>query len=135
MGRRRSRSRRLSILCKETNDMSVRVLDPTVDTSPAKAGATTKLTSLAGRTIGLLDNGKINVRPLLDHMERMLRSQYGVHDVVRLRKLDFSRPVPAAVLTAMRGCDAVISAVGDCGSCLSCSMHGAILAGPACIIA
>jgi len=93
--------------------MSVRVLDPTVDTSPAKAGATTRLTSLVGRTIGLLDNGKINVRPLLDHMERMLRSQYGVHDVVRLRKLDFSRPVPAPVLAAMQGCDAVISAVGD----------------------
>jgi hypothetical protein len=93
--------------------MSVRVLDPTVDTSPAKAGATTKLTSLAGRTIGLLDNGKINVRPLLDHMERMLRSQYGVRDVVRLRKLDFSRPVPAPVLAAMQGCDAVISGVGD----------------------
>jgi hypothetical protein len=93
--------------------MSVRVLDPTVDASPAKAGATTKLTSLAGRTIGLLDNGKINVRPLLDHMERMLRSQYGVRDVVRLRKLDFSRPVPAPVLVAMQGCDAVISAVGD----------------------
>jgi len=54
--------------------MSIRVLDPTVDTAPEKAGATTTLTSLAGRTIGLLDNGKINVRPLLDHMERMLRS-------------------------------------------------------------
>jgi hypothetical protein len=93
--------------------MSIRVLDPTVETVPVKAGATTRLTSLAGRTIGLLDNGKVNVRPLLDHMERMLRSQYGVHDVVRLRKPDFSRPAPAPVLAAMQGCDAVISAVGD----------------------
>jgi len=93
--------------------MSIRVLDPTVDTAPAKAGTTTTLTSLAGRTIGLLDNGKINVRPLLDHMEMVLRSQYGVHDVVRLRKPDFSRPAPAPVLAAMQGCDAVISAVGD----------------------
>ena len=93
--------------------MSIRVLDPTVDRAPAKAGATTTLTSLDGRTIGLLDNGKVNVRPLLDHMEMILRSQYGVHDVVRLRKPDFSRPVPAPVLAAMQGCDAVISAVGD----------------------
>jgi hypothetical protein len=93
--------------------MSIRVLDPTRDTAPAKVGATTRLTSLAGRTIGLLDNGKTNVRPLLDHMKRMLRSQYGVRDVVRLRKPDFSRPAPAPVLAAMQGCDAVISAVGD----------------------
>ena len=93
--------------------MSIRVLDPTVGTAPAQAGATTRLTSLAGRTVGLLDNGKINVRALLDHMERMLRTQYGVHNVVRLRKPDFSRPAPAPVLAAMQGCDAVISAVGD----------------------
>jgi hypothetical protein len=93
--------------------MSIRVLDPTVETAPARAGATTRLTSLAGRTIGLLDNGKINVRPLLDHMERILRSQYGVHDVVRLRKPDFSRPAPAPVLAAMQRCEAVISAIGD----------------------
>ena len=93
--------------------MSIRVLDPTVDTAPAKAGATTRLTSLAGRTIGLLDNGKLNVRPLLDHMETMLRAEYGVRAVVRLRKPDFSRPAPAPVLAAMQGCDAVISAAGD----------------------
>jgi hypothetical protein len=93
--------------------MSIRVLDPTVETAPAKAGATTRLTALAGRTIGLLDNGKINVRRLLDHKEMMLRSQYGVHNVVRLHKPDFSRPAPAPVLAAMQGCDAVISAVGD----------------------
>jgi hypothetical protein len=93
--------------------MSIRVLDPKVETAPAKAGATTGLTSLAGRTIGLLDNGKINVRVLLDHMERMLRAQYGVHEVIRLRKPDFSRPAPAPVLAAMQGCDAIISAVGD----------------------
>jgi hypothetical protein len=55
--------------------MSIRVLDPTVETAPAKAGATTTLTSLAGRTIGLLDSGEINVRPFLGHMEVMLRSQ------------------------------------------------------------
>ena len=93
--------------------MSIRVLDPTVQNSPVQAGATPRLTSLAGRTIGLLDNGKINVRPLLDHMERLLRAQYGVRDVVRLRKPDFSRPAPAPVLAAMQGCDAVIAAVGD----------------------
>jgi hypothetical protein len=93
--------------------MSIRVLDPTVETAPTQAGARTRLTSLAGRTIGLVDNGKINVRPLLDHMERILRSQYGVHNVVRLRKPDFSRPAPASVLAAMQGCDAVICGVGD----------------------
>ena len=93
--------------------MSIRVLDPTVNAAPAKARATASLLSLAGRTIALLDNGKTNVRPLLDHMEMILRSEHGVRDVIRLRKPDFSRPAPAPVLAAMEGCDAVISAVGD----------------------
>ena len=93
--------------------MSIRVLDPTVGGAAAQTDAVARLTSLAGRTIGLLDNGKINARLLLDHMEEILRSQHGVKSVVRLKKPDSSRPAPQPVLDAMTGCDAVISAVGD----------------------
>ena len=93
--------------------MSIRVLDPTVDTVPAKTAATTALTSLSGRTIGLLDNGKIRVRELLDFVEEELRSRYGVARVLRYKKPDASRPAPPEVLAAMESCEAMISAVGD----------------------
>jgi hypothetical protein len=71
------------------------------------------LTSLAGRTIGLLDNGKIRVYELLNAMEEMLRTQHGVAQVLRFKKPDASRPAPAAVVAEMKQCDAIISAVGD----------------------
>jgi hypothetical protein len=93
--------------------MSIRVLDPTVDTVPLKPGATTRFTSLKGLTVGLLDNGKVNVRPLLDAMEDILRTQHGVKTVRRFKKPDASRPAPPAVLESMAGCDAMIAAVGD----------------------
>ncbi len=63
------------------------------------------LPSPAGATIGLLDNGKIRVRELLDHVEEMLRSQYGVAHVLRLKKPDFTRPAPAEVIAALASCD------------------------------
>ena len=93
--------------------MTIRVLDPTFGEAIATTNPVSGLKSLAGRTIGLLDNSKINVQQLLDHAEEILRAQYGVKAVVRLKKPDASRPAPPAVLADMQGCDAVISAVGD----------------------
>jgi hypothetical protein len=97
----------------EESGMSIRVLNPTADEAALATRAAPGLTSLEGRTVGLLDNSKINVRPLLDHMEEILRSRHGVKEVVRLKKPDPSRPAPPAVLAEMTGCDALISAVGD----------------------
>jgi hypothetical protein len=93
--------------------MAIRVLDPTFSEPLAAATVTAGLKSLAGRTVGLLDNSKINVKQLLDHVEELLRTQHGVKDVVRFKKPDASRPMPPDVLAEMKGCDAVISAVGD----------------------
>ena len=93
--------------------MSLRVLDPRAEDAVATASRPARLASLEGRTVGLLDNGKIRVRELLDHMEDILRSRYGVANVLRLRKPDASRPAPPEVMADMQQCAAVISAVGD----------------------
>lgn len=93
--------------------MRIRVLDPTAEEAAVTTVSVARLASLEGRTIGLLDNGKIHVRELLDHVEEMLRSQYGVANVLRFKKPDASRPAPPEVLAAMEPCEAIISAVGD----------------------
>ena len=93
--------------------MSIRVLDPTVGEAVLTTKAAPGLVSLEGCTVGLLDNSKVNVRQVLDHVEEILRSQHGVKEVVRLKKPDPSRPAPPTVLAEMTGCDAIISAVGD----------------------
>ena len=93
--------------------MTLHVLDPTFDGQQPTQETVSRLSSLSGRTVGLLDNGKLNVNTLLNHMEELLRSQHGVIQVVRLSKPDASRPVPDDVIANMADCDAVISAVGD----------------------
>ena len=93
--------------------MSIRVLDPTAEDTGLQTASTARLTSLAGRTIGLLDNGKIRVYELLNAMEEILRTQHGVAQVLRFKKPDASRPAPDEVVADMKQCDAIISAVGD----------------------
>jgi hypothetical protein len=93
--------------------VSIRVLDPTAEVDSSLADNMARLNSLQGRTIGLLDNGKIRVHELLNHMEDIFVSQYGVAQVVRLKKPDASRPAPAEVVADMQQCDAMVSAVGD----------------------
>ena len=93
--------------------MSIRVFDPTAEDAPAITSGAGRLTSLAGRTIGLLDNGKFRVRELLDHVEAILRTRFGVAQVLRFRKPDASRPAPSEMLADMQCCEAMIAAVGD----------------------
>ena len=93
--------------------MSIRVLDPTFEEPTPESATAAGLTSLAGRTVGLLDNSKIKVKELLDYVEDLLRTRHGVREVIRLKKPDASRPAPPEVVAQMSSCDAVISAVGD----------------------
>jgi hypothetical protein len=93
--------------------MSIRVLDPTAEANVSLADNIARLDSLQGRTIGLLDNGKIRVHELLNHMEDIFVLQHGVAQVLRFKKPDASRPAPAEVVADMKQCDAIVSAVGD----------------------
>ncbi len=93
--------------------MGIRVLDPTFEESTTTNATVTGLKSLAGCTVGLLDNSKIKVKEILDYAEELLRTQHGVKQVVRLKKPDASRPAPPEVFAQLAACDAFISAVGD----------------------
>ena len=93
--------------------MSLQILDPTAEDVAAETTGSNGLTSLQGRTVGLLDNGKIRCRELLDNVEDILRAEHGVARVIRLKKPDASRPAPAEIVAEMKEADAVISAIGD----------------------
>jgi hypothetical protein len=93
--------------------MSLKILDPTLDSEAEQTGLALALPSLEGRKIGLLDNNKHKVSDLLDAIETILREEYGVREVVRLRKSDPSRPAPPDVAALFAQVDALVSAVGD----------------------
>jgi hypothetical protein len=94
--------------------MSFTVFDPT-DGPVAKAFApAVRPASLAGKVIGILDNGKTKSDLLLREIQNLLRSEAGVADVVVVRKPSAYRPAPDEQLDDLaRRADAVITGIGD----------------------
>jgi hypothetical protein len=93
--------------------MTLRVLDPRLDPEGEATRMAPAMASLDGALVALLDNAKIGTARFYDHLEELLKTGYGVREVMRRRKPDASRPVPAAMLAEMRAADAVVSGIGD----------------------
>ncbi|MFD2419346.1 UGSC family (seleno)protein [Amycolatopsis pigmentata] len=96
------------------------ILDPTGGTRVKAASAvlTPQRVRLAGATIGLLENTKQNAALFLEELGKLLRERHGVATTVARTKTNFAMPVSAELMRELAdACDAVITGVGDCGSC------------------
>ncbi|MFW6203752.1 MAG: UGSC family (seleno)protein [Actinomycetota bacterium] len=108
------------------------ILDPTGRSHEARQ-ATAELAprrpDLKGARIGLLDNTKHNAALLLREIGKLLVSEHGAAEVTEVQtKKVFSLPVPDDVVTTyVRECDAVVTGVGDCGSCSAASTADGIV--------
>ena len=89
------------------------ILDPTHETEPIGGEAPARLESMEGRTVGVVSNGKEGTKAFFAHMEDILRSEYGVADVVQRVKLNYSAPAEHELMQEAMGWDAVLSGVGD----------------------
>ncbi|MFW6091804.1 MAG: UGSC family (seleno)protein [Actinomycetota bacterium] len=102
------------------------ILDPTgrdQETLPTASARAPRRPDLTGARIGLLDNTKHNAALLLREIGKLLVSEHGAAEVTEVQtKQVFSLPVPDDVVTTyLRECDAVVTGVGDCGSCSAAS--------------
>ena len=93
--------------------MSITVLNPSSRTEIQPLRMARRLESLEGALIGVLDNGKVNTDRIFQLVERSLREQYGVREVIWRRKHNFSQPAPAALIAELSACDAIITGIGD----------------------
>lgn len=73
-----------------------------------------RLSSLKGKTIALIDNHKKNADLYLNEVSHLLKSQYGVAEIVHYRKDSQSMPTPTAIMDDLtRRCDALIHGIAD----------------------
>jgi hypothetical protein len=93
--------------------MIFRVLDPTHEKRAASAQLAPRLPSLAGKTVGFISNGKEGTKGFFTELERGLREQLGVAQVVWRTKSNYSAPADAAIVDEIRRWQAVITGVGD----------------------
>jgi hypothetical protein len=110
------------------------ILDPTGRTStptapPSAAPRARRRPNLTGARIGLLDNTKRNAAALLAEIGKLLVAEHGAAGVALTRtKAAFALPVPEALLAEyVAGCDVVVTAVGDCGSCSASAVADGVL--------
>ena len=93
--------------------MTFRVLDPTAGEAPATGQLAPRLDTLAGQTIGFISNGKEGTKGFFAELERNLREQLGVKEVVWRTKSNYSAPADAHIVAEIGSWDAAISGIGD----------------------
>ena len=72
------------------------------------------LNSLAGKTIGFIDNSKPNFNYLVDDLAQLLIEKHGVKAVIKQRKRSASQGLAEAAMNALVAqTDAIITGSGD----------------------
>ena len=93
--------------------MKLRVLDPTHESKPAESKLAERLGSLEGKTIGFISNGKEGTSGYFTHLDRLLRQEFGIAEVVWRTKSNYSAPADACIIDELKQWHAVVAGVGD----------------------
>ncbi len=91
----------------------IRVLDPTNETKAAGTRTAPRPASLAGKTVGFISNGKGGTKAYFAHVDRLLRAELGVADVIWRTKSNYSAPADAHIVAEIANWHAVVTGVGD----------------------
>ena len=91
-----------------------RILSPEAPSMQRREQQRPGLDTLAGKTVGFIDNAKPNFNHLVDDLEPLLIERHGVARVIKRRKPSPSMPAERAVIEELAAqCDAVITGSGD----------------------
>lgn len=93
--------------------MTIEVLDPSYEEAATTFVSATRPASVDGLTIGIISNGKQNTVPFFDAVEAELRETYGVAEVVRVTKGNYSAPAGDAIMDDAKRWHALVAGVGD----------------------
>jgi hypothetical protein len=93
--------------------MVFQVLDPTNETAPPLGQTAPRVTSLAGKTVGFISNGKEGTKGFFAHLDRMLREELGVGDVIMRQKSNYSAPADPHIVDEIARWHAVVTGIGD----------------------
>jgi hypothetical protein len=93
--------------------MTLRVFDPSNEMKAAGGEPAVRPSSLRGKTVGFISNGKEGTKGYFAHLDRMLRQDFGVADVVWRTKSNYSAPADAHIIDEIKKWHAVVTGVGD----------------------
>jgi hypothetical protein len=91
----------------------MRVLDPTNELKASGVQLAPRLTSLQGLTVGIISNAKEGTKGYFAHLDRLLREEMGVAQVVLWEKSNYSAPADRHIMQETTNWRAVFAGVGD----------------------
>jgi hypothetical protein len=91
----------------------MRLLDPSHEMKASGISLAPRLTSLNGKTVGIITNAKEGTKGYFTHLERLLRDEMGVAEVVWRTKSNYSAPADAHIVAELTNWHAVFAGVGD----------------------
>lgn len=93
--------------------MPLHVLDPTHEDGAEAFVPAPRPDDLRGATIGIVSNGKQGTGRFFDALASELRSAYGVVDVVRVTKENYSAPAGDDIIDRAKQWTVLVAGVGD----------------------
>ncbi len=91
----------------------MQLLNPTHEANPAGFEPPPRLKTLSGATVGIISNGKEKTVPFFDLVSEHLLNRFGVAEVIRRVKRNYSAPAQTELMAEAMGWDAVLAGVGD----------------------
>lgn len=92
----------------------MKLYDPTTTGAKRKLSRAPVLASIDGRTIGILENGKLNAPEMLIELGALFEQRHGCKVLPLYRKTNASAPAPKETLAkAAREVDFLITGLGD----------------------
>ena len=112
---------------EQANANTILIVDPAAEIQSVALSTASRLSSLKGARIGIVDNAKHMALPLLKELEIVLATEYGASSFNYYRKDNASIPMPLESMATMAASsDAVVHGVADCGSCITWGLHDSI---------
>jgi hypothetical protein len=93
--------------------MILRVLDPTNEAKATGIHPAPRPASLQGLTVGFISNGKEGTKGYFAHLERMMRDEFRVGDVIWRTKKNFSAPATPDIVDEIKRWQVVVTGIGD----------------------
>jgi hypothetical protein len=90
----------------------MKLYDPTAEPRAIEAKLAPRLTTLAGKRVGILDNGKANAGTLMLAVAKILQERYGVTEIIKREKPVAGPPKPE-VLDALAKADFALVGSAD----------------------
>ncbi len=97
-----------------TQQATIQILDPRPEEQAQEMGVSSRIGSLEGRVIGLLENRKYHADAFLQELQQVLEQDYGARKVVYASKFTFSMPCADETIDALVAeCDAIVHGIAD----------------------